>query len=604
MKLIRELWYILTRRERIEGCFLLCGMAFGAMFEAISIGLVVPFVSVLKEPELIYKVSAARTLFAFLNIHEPQQMLIAVGIGLIGIFVIKSVVLVLLSRWQIGYIFATNVRLSGRLLAGYLNAPYIFHLQRNSSEMIRTTIQSVQRFTAGYLISLLTVLGELLVVLAIATVMLVIEPLATLGAILVLGVPTALMYRAMHARLAASGRVAEQGFALIIQWTEQAISGIKEILVTGRAAFFLDRHRYHVRRVTESMRTFMFLSGIPRLVIDTLAVSAMVAVVLIILARGQDLQAILPILTMFAVAAIRLMPSTSRIANGLTQLRFHYSAAEMIYQELTETEGYGLARTLPAPGRVRPAPLPFQRSLVLEHVFYRYPSMPLPAIHDVSLEIPRGHWVGLVGPTGAGKTTLIGLILGLFVPTSGRILVDGRDLQDDMAGWQRSIGYVPQDIYLLDDTVRRNVAFGVPDEEIEDERLWQALRAAQVDGFVKTLPGGLDAVIGERGDRISGGERQRLGIARALFHDPQVLVVDEGTAHLDNETEAAIVRALGALRGKKTIIVIAHRLVMVTNCDQVYVLEQGRVRISGVYAELVSTDPAFQELSVKSPSDL
>ena len=158
---------------------------------------------------------------------------------------------------------------------------------------------------------------------------------------------------------------------------------------------------------------------------------------------------------------------------------------------------------------------------MLEHVFYRYPSMPLPAIHNVSLEIPRGHWVGLVGPTGAGKTTLIGLILGLFVPTSGRILVDGRDLQDDMAGWQRSIGYVPQDIYLLDDTVRRNVAFGVPDEEIEDERLWQALRAAQVDGFVKTLPGGLDAVIGERGDRISGGERQRLGIARALFHDPQ-----------------------------------------------------------------------------------
>jgi ATP-binding cassette subfamily C protein len=234
---------------------------------------------------------------------------------------------------------------------------------------------------------------------------------------------------------------------------------------------------------------------------------------------------------------------------------------------------------------------------VLEHLSYGYPSMPQPAIDDVSLEIPKGHWVGLMGPTGAGKTTLIDLMLGLFVPTSGRILVDGRDLQDDVGAWQREIGLVPQDVYLMDDTVRRNVAFGLPDQDNDDERVWKALRAAQIDNFVHSLPGGLNALIGERGDRLSGGERQRLGIARALYRDPQVLVVDEGTANLDNETEAAIVRTLSGLRGKKTIIVVAHRLPLVRTCDRIYLLRQGRVQNSGAYSDLFSTDPGVREFA-------
>jgi ATP-binding cassette subfamily C protein len=239
--------------------------------------------------------------------------------------------------------------------------------------------------------------------------------------------------------------------------------------------------------------------------------------------------------------------------------------------------------------------MPFQRSLVLEHLFYNYPSMPLPAIHDVAVEIAKGQWIAFIGPTGAGKTTLIDLILGLFVPTSGRILVDGHDLQDDVAGWQRNIGYVPQDIYLLDDTVRRNVAFGLPDSEIDDERVWHALGAAHVDQFVGSLPDRLDTVIGERGGRISGGERQRLGIARALYHDPEVLIIDEGTANLDNETEAAIGRTLAGLRGEKTIVMIAHRLVLVRSCDRVFLLDQGRVQKAGTYSELASMEPAFPD---------
>ncbi len=604
VKLVRELWYILNRRERIEGFILLCAMALGALFEAISIGLVVPLIAVLKEPELLFRFSGVGTLFSFLNIHQPRQMLTAVGLGLICIFVIKSVYLVLLCRWQFRYIFATEVRLGRRLLTGYLTVSYTFHLQHNSAELIKTMTDSVRRFTGGFLLSLLMVLGEILIVLAVIVLLMLVEPLATLGAMLVLGVPTALMYLRMRHRLAIAGRTTEQSYASMLQWIEQAIGGIKETLVTGHASFFIDRYGYHNRRLADSMRTLTFLSSIPRLVIDTLTVSAMVAFVLIVLAGGQNLQTIAPVLTLFAMAAIRLMPLTSHIANALAQLRFHYAATEVVYKELVKTEGYGLERFLPGRVGIRSAPFVFERSLVLEHVSYHYPSMPLAAIHDISLEIPKGHWIGLIGPTGAGKTTLVDLILGLFAPTSGRILVDGRDLQDDIAGWQRNIGYVPQDIYLLDDSVRRNVAFGVEDEEINDERVWRALRAAQVDRFIRSLADGLDTIIGERGDRISGGERQRLGIARALYRDPQVLVLDEGTAHLDNETEAAIAHTLTALRGEKTIIVVAHRLALVTNCDQVYLLKDGRVRNSGAYSKLISTDSAVQELSVETSSGL
>jgi ATP-binding cassette subfamily C protein len=596
VQLTRQLWYILNRRERIEGSLLLCGMALGAIFEAVSFGLVVPFIAVLKEPGLVLDAPAARPLLSALNIREPQVLVISLGLGLFGAFVIKSGYLVLLYRWLFRYVFEKQVTLSRRLLTGYLSAPYTFHLQRNSAELIKVTTQTVQRFTTAFLVSLLTLLGEILVVVALITLLVLVTPLATLGAVFALGVPTALVYRFMHRRLAVSGRRVERSMGSMIQWTEQAISGIKETLVMDRTMFFIDHHGYHAKRLAHSQRSVMLLSSIPRLFMDTLAVIAIVAIVLIILARGQNMQSILPVLGMFSVAAIRLMPSASRIASGLAGLRFHYAATEVLYHELREIEGHGNGWGGPAPHQAA-SPLLFERSLVLEHLSYRYPSMLQPAIDDVSLEIPRGHWVGLVGPTGAGKTTLVDLMLGLFVPTSGRILVDGRDLQNDVVGWQRNIGYIPQDIYLMDDTVRRNVAFGLPDQDIDDEQVWSALRAAQIDNFVCSLPGGLNEMTGQRGERLSGGERQRLGIARALYRDPQVLVVDEATANLDNETQTAIVHTLARLRGEKTIIVIAHRLGVVQDCDRVYMLSQGQVQNSGSYSDLLARDPRFRQFA-------
>jgi ATP-binding cassette subfamily C protein len=597
MTLFGQLWYILSPRERRESAILLCAMALGAMFEAVSIGLLVPFIAIVNDPALVLKAPFAGPLLAFLDIHEPRETVIFVGLGLVGVFLVRSGYLVLLYRWLFRYVSEMHIRLTRQLLTGYLNAPYTFHLQRNSAELIKAMTVTVQSFTSGFVVSLLTVLVELVVVAALIILLVTIEPVVTFGAVLVVAVPTALSYRTMRHWLANSGHVAEQSFASVIQSAEQAISGIKETRVTGLAAFFVDRHGYHSRRFADSQRSLMFFSTLPRLFIDTLAVAAMVGIALVVLARGGDVQRFLPVLGLFAVAAVRLIPSMNRIANGLAQLRFRYATAEVIYDELHAIEPDAQLRMHSAPGPEAASPRPFDRALRLEQVSYRFPSAPRIAIKDVSLEIPRGNWVAVVGPTGAGKTTLIDLMLGLYVPCSGRILVDGCDLQDDVAGWQRNIGLVPQDVYLTDDTVRRNVAFGAADQDIDDERVWRALGAAQVDKRVLALPGTLSATIGERGDRLSGGERQRLGIARALYRDPPVLVVDEGTANLDNDTEAAIVDTLAGLRGEKTIIVVAHRLALVKRCDRVYMLKEGQLQNSGTYSDLIAMDPAFRQLT-------
>ena len=413
-------------------------------------------------------------------------------------------------------------------------------------------------------------------------------------AVVVLAVPTVLIHRATHRRLGASGRIAEQSFGMMIQCAEQAIGSVKEITLTGRRSFFVEQHNYHVRRFTDSLQSLAFLSSIPRFAIDTLAVSAMVAIAAILLWVGQDLRSILLLLGMFTLAATRLIPSTSRMSASLAQVRFRYASTEVVYQELLALRQRP-SEPLPVSAEEHVFPIPFRRALVIEHLSYRYPEAHQPVLDDVSLEIPKGHWVSFIGPTGTGKTTLADLIMGLLVPTSGRILVDGRNLHENLVGWQRNIGYVPQAVHLIDESVRRNVAFGVPEEEIDEERMWQVLRAAQVDHLVRSLPGGLNAKVGQCGDRLSGGECQRLGIARTLYRDPEVLVIDEGTANLDPTTEAAIVETIGGLRGKKTIIAITHRSTFARNCDCIYMLAQGRLRNSGGYSDLLSKEPDFLE---------
>lgn len=601
MKAIRQLWYILSPRERTEGAFLLCAMIFGAFVEAVSIAIVIPFIAVLRDPGVLSKVPHLQSFMSEHNITGPKNIFLIIGPILVALFAIKTGYLVYLYRWLFRYAMNNEARLARHLLSGYLSAPYALHLQRNSVELIGVTTRAVEDFSGGFLLNLLTVIAEVFVLVGVTGLLMIVEPFATLGAVVVLAVPTAIVYRSTRHRLALSGRIAQQSWSMMVQWAEQSFRSVKETMITGRRAFFVDQHSYYARRFTGSLGSLSFLSTFPRLIIDTLAISAVMAIAIILVTRGQDLQSILLLLGMFTLAAVRLIPSTSRISSSLAQVRYRYASTEVIYREQLTLEklSSGLA---PGTGEEQIPSVPFRRALVIEQLSYWYPETRRPAVDNVSLEIPQGHWVALIGPTGAGKTTLADLILGLLVPSSGRILVDGRNLHDNIAGWQRTVGYVPQTVYLIDDSIRRNVAFGVPEREIDDERVWKALRAAQIDHLVRALPAELNATVGEQGDRLSGGERQRLGIARALYHDPEVLVIDEATANLDPVTEAAIVELIGSLRGKKTIIVITHRLAFVRNCDQIYMLTQGRLRSSGKYSELLSKEPAFLQFDGGLPA--
>ncbi len=575
-------------------------MVLGAFIETVSIGIVLPFIAVLKQPELLSKAGHFRPLFSFMNVSDPRELFFILGAALVGLFAFKTAYLIGLYWWLFSFSMKKHVSLSRQLLTGYLSAPYSLHVQRNSAELIKVTTRTVEDFANIFLVNLLIVMGEALVLGALTVLLMVVEPLGTLGALLVLAVPTMLAIRATQRPLAASGRVAEESFGSMIQWAEQGINSVKETMITGRRALFIKEHSIHVYGFANSMRSLTFLTTSPRFLIDTLAVTAMVTIASILLERGEDLQTTLLLLGMFALAAVRLIPSMSRMSSALAQLRYRYISTDVIYRELValrQNPSDASQETVDT----HVAPIPFRTALSIEHLSYSHPSMAQPAVDDVSLELPKGHLIAFIGPTGAGKTTLVDLMLGLLEPSSGRILIDGCNLRENVTGWQRNIGYVPQSIYMIDDSVRRNVAFGVPTAEIDDERVWKSLRAAQVERFVRSLPGELDAMIGERGGRLSGGERQRLGIARALYDDPAVLVIDEATANLDPATEAAVIDVLRELRGRKTIIVIAHRPAFVKHCDTIYMLKQGRIRNAGGFAELLATDPAFQEFCGEAP---
>jgi ATP-binding cassette subfamily C protein len=380
------------------------------------------------------------------------------------------------------------------------------------------------------------------------------------------------------------------------KWASQGLGSIKEAKVLGREEHFLTGYEASGKRYARSTLVFALLTAVPRLVIEALAVAAMLIVTMIVILRGGNIADTLPVLGLFAVAAARLIPSVNRMLATTSTVRFHAPIVESI-APLLRADASRQAREVSA---LPQAPLEpdtsFSGQVDFRDVWFQYEGTAEWALKGVSLAIPKGRSTALVGPSGAGKSTVVDMILGLLHPQRGSVLLDERDLESVMAGWRAMIGYVPQTSYLLDDTVRRNVAFGVPDADINDTRVWDALRAASLEEKILELPGSLDAPIGERGARLSGGERQRIGIARALYHDPEVIIFDEATSNLDATTEQAISRALAALSGRKTLVFIAHRLSTVQHCDQVVFMNNGSVAAIGAFTTLVERNKDFADL--------
>jgi len=436
------------------------------------------------------------------------------------------------------------------------------------------------------LITELTVLTGLVMLLVILRP---IPSLAATGGLLVAGF---LFYRVFQTQLYKAGKNRQYYSGLVIQDINQGLGGVKEAKILGREPFFLSRHRIHRKELVRSLESVQIIQQLPRLYFETLAVFALLSVILVTLLQGMKGPEILPTLALFAASAFRLIPSLNRVISSLNKIRFGTHALDMIVHEFRSLEEE--KNLLWQQTGVIPA---LTDQLSLKNITYAYPNTEEKVLSNICLEIPKGTSVGFVGSSGAGKTTLIDIILGLLTPTEGTVLVDGVDIQNGLSAWQKQIGYIPQDIYLCDDTLRGNIAFGIPEKEISETQVSQAVQSAQLQAFIEKLPQGLDTVVGERGVRLSGGQRQRVGIARSLYHNPQVLVMDEATAALDNETEAEIMKAIEKLSGEKTLIMIAHRLTTVKNCDCLYFLEGGKIRAQGTYEQLRDRDEHFMKMA-------
>ncbi len=481
---------------------------------------------------------------------------------------------------------------SSRLLRGYFSVPYAFHFQRSSASLIQRVSQSVEVAFTLVLSAAVHLLTEAVIAAAIVMVLAAAAPVVTLVAAGVTAglilVPVRLTSRTFE-RL---GRTEQRHDEDVLAWLQHGLGALKEVKVAGRERYFVDRFAAARRALSRAQARRETLQDVTRLVVETVFVCAMLLVVVLLTLRGRAGHDIVALLGLYAYAGFRLVPSANRISRFAGQI----TVGRPYLQDVVE-DFAAIARATPGPEVVE-APADgtrFSQAIRFEDVSYRYDTGGGPVLEGVTLTIRKGESVGIVGQTGAGKSTLVDLLLGLLEPTTGRITVDGRDLRAHLRWWQRQVGYVPQVFYLVDDTLRRNIAFGVADEAIDAERVARAVRAAQLEDVVARLPDGLDTVVGERGIRLSGGERQRVVIARALYRDPAVLVLDEATSALDVQTERELVRAIEGLHGAVTLVVIAHRLSTVRGCDRLVFLDQGRVAAVGRYEELLAAHPAFRE---------
>ncbi|MEH7495310.1 ABC transporter ATP-binding protein, partial [Neobacillus niacini] len=362
----------------------------------------------------------------------------------------------------------------------------------------------------------------------------------------------------------------------------QGLGASKEIKVSGKERYFVDSYGSHSKTMAKNTIYKNMLDQVPRLFIETLLVSVVLITMIIIVFQGTDTSKLVSTMSLFAMAAFRLMPSITRIVATLSTIRFSQPALSVVYKDLVEENGgktliYEENEIVTKPAKVNNGDRTFLHSINLENVYFRYPNQKDYSIKNVSLTIPIGSSVAFVGSSGAGKTTIVDIILGLLEPEKGKLFVDNKDLNQLLPIWQNKIGYIPQSIYLSDETIRKNVAFGIDDEDIDESAIQRAIQAAQLKGFVDSLPEGLNTVVGERGVRLSGGQRQRIGIARALYHNPEIIFLDEATSALDNETEKEIMKAIDGLKGEKTLIIIAHRLSTIENCDIVFKVDKGKL---------------------------
>jgi ATP-binding cassette, subfamily B, bacterial PglK len=578
----RKLWVLFSKREKKKFLLLFLMLIFAAIFETAGIGLIVPFVGIVTNPTMIQEQSILSLAYNILGFQSTNAfILFAVGF-LLMVFIIKNAYLLVFNYVQYRVIFNQKVKLSRAMFREYLTKPYTFHLQKNSSELLRNVNGEVPKIFDGILLSSFQMITEILIIISILTLLLVTAPLATLTSGILLGGSVFIFFKIFRKKITYLGRENQRVSREVIKWVNQGLGASKEIKVSGKESYFVNSYEKQSKIMAANSINKSMIDQIPRLFIETLLVSIVLVTMIILVFQGTETPTLVATMSLFAMAAFRLMPSITRIVATLTTIRFSLPALTVVHNDLIKGNSYNpkiheeVSNEM-QPLNVNSSEKTFCHAIILENVYFRYPNQKEYSIKNVSLMIPIGSSVAFVGTSGAGKTTIVDIILGLLEPEKGQVRVDGKNLNDLMPIWQKKIGYIPQSIYLSDETIRKNVAFGIAEKDIDESAVRRAIEDAQLNEFIDTLPEGLDTVVGERGVRLSGGQRQRIGIARALYHNPEIIFLDEATSALDNDTEKEIMKAIDGLKGEKTLIIIAHRLSTIANCEIVYKVDKGMV---------------------------
>jgi ABC-type multidrug transport system fused ATPase/permease subunit len=581
-----KIWSLLTSSEQRSALALLGLMFVGMVLETISLGLVIPAIALLTQSDLVLNYPALQPFLQMLGNPSQRSLLVGGMLVLVGVYFIKALFLALLAWQQTRFAYGVQARLSHRLFAIYLHQPYTFHLQRNSAQLIRNVINEVNLFTFNGIMPGMMLFTESLVLLGLSGLLLFVDPIGALIVVSVLGAAAWGFHRLTSGRIVRWGEARQHHEGLRIQHLQQGLGGAKDAKLLGRENEFLEQYRPHNFQSARVGQLQTTLQQLPRLWLELLAVNGLAILVISMLAQDHAPEAVLSTLGLFTAAAFRIMPSINRVLGAAQSLRYGLPVTDVLHAELN----LGIPKATPPFSPVTP----FTASLEMFQITYNYPLAAEPSLKDISLTIRHGESIGFIGASGAGKSTLVDILLGLLTPDAGEVRVDGKDIQSNLRNWQDQIGYVPQLIFLTDDTLRRNVAFGLPADQIDEAAVLRAIHAAQLGQFVNNLPDGLDTLVGERGVRLSGGQRQRIGIARALYHDPAVLVLDEATSALDTTTERGVMDAVRALRGDKTLIIVAHRLSSIEHCDHLYRLDRGRLAVEGRAAAMSGMIPLLR----------
>lgn len=571
--MIKKAYSILDSHQKSRFLMLLVIILIGAMFETLGVSAILPLVTAVTDPSVIDENSKYHFFKELLGIQDNKVFILVMAISLVFIYIIKNIYLVLMTNAQNHFITNNQRRLSVRLMKCYMNQEYFFHVEHNIAELQRNIDTDVQNFIT-VLTNGLQLITEILVCGMLAIFLLITDFYTSLLMVVLLVVFLLIFAKFFRKKLKMYGIETREAITDRNKFFLEAFGGVKEIKALSKEEHFVNRYDTAFKRFTYAAQHQMLLSYIPRPIMESLCICGLLLFMAIRIAMGADVNKFIPVMSVFAVAAIRMLPSFNRISNNLSALMFNRPSIDAVYQDMKEMD-HLMEDSFAEGGGIEIQ----NGDICIKNLVFAYPAHPeKKIINDVSLTLPNNKSIAFVGPSGAGKTTLADLVLGVLKPGAGTIEVSGIDVVKNDKAWHKHIGYIPQTIFLMDDTIRANVAFGVPEEEVDDDKVWKALEGAQIADFIRSQEEGLDSSLGERGVKISGGQRQRIGIARALYFDPDVIVLDEATSALDNDTEKAVMDAIYNLAGKKTMIIIAHRLSTIKQCDIIYEVNEGKVK--------------------------